>query len=227
MKLSCLVLGLQFGIAIMANAQDVLVDMPVYAKMDIYRAGGYDDGSDGIAPAVYTFESKANQILTFRSVTGQWTCRYGDTSYSADGSIAGDPCYSDLGTFFANPIGPFSGYATANFQGALVGMFLADSLPIYPPPALTFIRGNRTAPGQIPTRVEFIRPLIGQVFFIGDGLTGTAAGSHQDFVVPPLATHLYLAYADSCIAAGQPGGVPGCYDDNAGTLTAVFAIYSK
>ena len=26
---------------------------PVYANMDLYRAGGYDDGSDGIPPAVF------------------------------------------------------------------------------------------------------------------------------------------------------------------------------
>ena len=40
-------------------------------------------------------------------------------------------------------------------------------------------------------------PLLNQIFFIGDGLTGTGSGSVQDFIVPDGATSLYLAVADS------------------------------
>ncbi len=62
-------------------------------------------------------------------------------------------------------------------------------------------------------------PKIGQVFFIGDGLTGTGSGAVQVFSVPATATHLYLGYVDSC-----NNTVPGCYSDNSGSLTAIFQL---
>ena len=39
-------------------------------------------------------------------------------------------------------------------------------------------------------------PVLNQVFFIGDGLTGTGSGSVQQFVVPLGATRLYLGSSD-------------------------------
>jgi len=42
-----------------------------------------------------------------------------------------------------------------------------------------------------------ISPLRWQVFFIGDGLTGTASGSAKSFVIPTNATRLFLGVADS------------------------------
>ena len=40
-------------------------------------------------------------------------------------------------------------------------------------------------------------PALNQIFFIGDGLTGTGTGTVQQFTVPAGATGLYLAAADS------------------------------
>jgi hypothetical protein len=39
-------------------------------------------------------------------------------------------------------------------------------------------------------------PLLNQVFFIGDGLTGTGSGSVQQFVIPAGATRLFLGSSD-------------------------------
>ena len=66
--------------------------------------------------------------------------------------------------------------------------------------------------------------MIGQLFFIGDSLTGTGAGNIQAFEVPPTATHLYLGYVDSCTLTN---GTPGCYSDNGGTLVATFLLHPK
>jgi hypothetical protein len=44
------------------------VTLTVNANMDIYRAGAYNDGSDGVAPVVYTFSAQPFQTLTFSSV---------------------------------------------------------------------------------------------------------------------------------------------------------------
>ena len=56
----------------MAQSQ---VKLTVDATMDLYRAGGYNDGSDGIAPAVFSFTAGAGQTITFPNVSGAWTAR--------------------------------------------------------------------------------------------------------------------------------------------------------
>ena len=58
-------------------------------------------------------------------------------------------------------------------------------------------------------------PLIDQVFFIGDGLTGDGTGVSQHFNVPAGAGLLYLGISDS----GEFNGRPLEYWDNLGTFT--------
>jgi len=207
-------------------AQTPREQLTIHSHMDIYRSGEYDDGSDGYTPAVYKFSAKPGQILVFSNVTGGWTCRVGDPGGPADGAFAG-ACFSDLGASWTNPIGPFSGYTTANFANALVGMFLEDSLPTSPATPLSFVRGAPTISGEISTDFETLSPVIGQVFFIGDGMTGTGSGKHQIFFVPPTATRLYLAFIDTCAPPGPQGGAPGCYSDNGGSITVDFGIYKS
>jgi len=187
------------------------VTLPVSANMDIFRAGGYNDGSDGLAPAVYSFPAQALQTLTFSAVNGLWTCTPSVAQFGADGTTTGH-C---AGRNFANPTGPFSGYNLTDFASGMVGMFLGDSLPTQPPPSLRFYVSNN-ADGGISTAFQTLQPAIGQVFFIGDGLTGTGAGSIQTFSIPSNATHLYLGFADSCTLTST---VPGCYSDNTGSLS--------
>jgi hypothetical protein len=55
---------------------------------------------------------------------------------------------------------------------------------------------------------------LGQVFFIGDGLTDVGSGDVQTFVAPPGATRLFLGIAD---ASGFTGDA-GCYSDNVGSF---------
>jgi len=67
--------------------------------------------------------------------------------------------------------------------------------------------------------------MLGQVFFIGDGLTGTDAvnvgsGSTQTFQVPTTATRLFLGFVDSFNNFSTTGGgSPGAYGDNTGALS--------
>jgi hypothetical protein len=196
------------------------VTLSVSSHMDIYRAGGYDDGSDGIAPVAYSFPARAKQTLTFPSVSGAWTCSDGVPEYGADGTTTG-PCFQVGGQSFKNPIGPFSGYSVTDVVGAMAGVFLEDALPPSAPPPLRFYV-NDSSQGGIQTDFKILSPRIGQVFFIGDGLTGTGAGNAQVFQVPPTATRLYLGYVDNC--GSGIGAVPGCYSDNAGSLSAVLEL---
>jgi uncharacterized protein (TIGR03437 family) len=63
-------------------------------------------------------------------------------------------------------------------------------------------------------------PALNQVFFIGDGLTGTGSGSLQTFTVPATATELWLGFAD----AGGFDGPAGTYGDNTGSLTVTGTL---
>lgn len=105
----------------------------------------------------------------------------------------------------------------------MVGMFLEDTLPVSSPHTLRFYVSDNSE-GGIPTDVRFLEPVLGEVFFIGDGLTGTGTGGVQGFRVPPTATHLYLGYVDSC-NPGTPS-LPSCYFDNGGSVTAFFRLYT-
>ncbi len=136
----------------------------------------------------------AGTTLTF-SATG--TTDYGGcTSPSPDG---GGAC-GNL-NFVGSNAGPFFGISTFNGPiNALVGVFLNASTP----------------GGTAPTGLDFstpselsqptISPQLNQVFFIGDGLTGTGTGAVQQVVIPAGATRLYLASSDGAGANYNNGG---------------------
>jgi hypothetical protein len=202
------------------NAQNAVVTLSVNSLTDIYKAGGFDDGTGASPPLAYVFRAGSGQVLEFFSVVGEWTCNVNTNQpYSADGTSNPDGgCYPRANI---NPTGPFSGYDNTDYQGAMVGMFLECGLPTTTAPTLRFYV-NDGSQGGIKTDFTVLQPAIGQVFFVGDGLTGTGTGTRQLFLVPPTATHLYLAYVDSCSSSGFSG--PGCYFDNAGVITVALKI---
>jgi hypothetical protein len=205
------------------NAQDSPgLLLLVSANTDVYQAGGNKDNSGGVSPYPYVFPAAPGQVLTFSAIVGKWTCADpAGAPYGPDGTsnAAETACYPRAS--ISNPIGAFSGYYTTDFTGALAGVFLEDTLPASAPPPLRFYVSD-SSQGGIQTDFATLSPLIGQVFFIGDGLTGTGTGSVQTFQVPATATHLYLGYVDSCSATGMTS--PGCYGDNGSALAAVFRL---
>jgi hypothetical protein len=73
---------------------------------------------------------------------------------------------------------------------ALVGVFLDNSVPGgAAPPSMDF-----STPASLAQTT--ISPQLRQVFFVGDGLTGTGTGIRQQFIIPAGATRLYLASSD-------------------------------
>jgi Galactose oxidase, central domain len=204
--------------AISLPAQDQ-VSLTVGATMDIYRAGGYNDGSDGIAPAMFSFPASPWRTIAFPALSGAWACN-SSPLYSADGATTSSPsCYNVSN--ITGPVGSFSGFQGTDFGGALVGMFLGGTLPGSAPASLRFYFSN-SSQGGIQTDFLTLSPKIGQVFFIGDGLTGTGIGTVQTFVVPAGASHLYLGYIDSCTQT--TAGVPGCFTGNAGSLNVTARV---
>jgi PEP-CTERM motif-containing protein len=97
-------------------------------------------------------------------------------------------------------------------QGALSGVFLNDSIPLSGAPAtLDF------TPGGLGTSQPSLSPLLGQVFYIGNGLSG---GSFKEFVAPAGATRLFLGIPDGF----GFNGPPGAYDDNDGAYRIVIGV---
>ena len=67
------------------------------------------------------------------------------------------------------------------------------------------------SPGGMGTDFLSITPLLGQVFYIGDGKT--SGGDFQSFIAPAGATRLFLGIPDGF----GFDGAPGAYDDNDGS----------
>lgn len=87
-----------------------------------------------------------------------------------------------------------------------------------------------------PARLDFrtlgtgfteLSPLLGQSFFIGDGLTGLGTGAQQQFHAPAGATRLFVGIVDGGFFGwfGPPSdSAPGAYVDNSGSFSVDFGI---
>lgn len=108
-------------------------------------------------------------------------------------------------------IGSISGYASNNAM-ALVGVFTDGNPSGAAPDDYDYMPG---------VNQPSFSPVLNQVFFIGDGLTGTGSGTRQIFNVPPAATELWLGFVDG----GGWKGPPQNYGDNPGGVQ-VWATFS-
>jgi hypothetical protein len=144
--------------------------------------------------------------------------------FSASGSITENNWGGSGGVYHGPDGGPISGgtvYAYGGLSGfvtdwcvPLAGVFLSGSAPQDPAPPMLDFRSQGLG-------LDFLTlsPLIGQVFFIGDGQTGS--GIIQTFYAPTGATRLFLGCPDSVYGDGYPGA----YADNDGWLSvAVLAV---
>ena len=97
--------------------------------------------------------------------------------------------------------------------GCLVGVFLEKEGPGSEAPKAIDLGAKG---------IDFISlsPQIGQVFFVGNGITKD--GYTQQFRVPPTASCLYLGFADSYYS----GAGPGYYGDNTGNVSITVRLSS-
>jgi hypothetical protein len=132
---------------------------------------------------------------------------FGGTTYGPDGN--GVPGSSSISSF-----GGISGYLGT--QGALVGVFLDDAVPGgTPPPTLNF---SNSGAGALGTDFLSLSPELGQIFYIGNGVT--SASVFQSFIAPAGATRLFLGITDAFSFNGEPGA----FDDNDGSYTIRLGI---
>ena len=140
-------------------------------------------------------------VPPFLSVVGVSSITFSNTGFFAHGTATGQAATSPDGgsTVPIIPMGSVGGISGWNYRlNSLVGVFL-DHTNVGPAPA---------AINPAVMNFTSISPLRGQVFFIGDGRTGTGSGTLQQFYVPLGATRLYFAAVDA-----------GGWSNNTGTVT--------
>lgn len=149
----------------------------------------------------------------------------GDVIRALDPAVGGISFYNGFGTPYFGPdggaggttnlsaFGGISGFLSDG-MGPLVGVFLDGSVPSSGAPA----RLDFTSATGIGTDFLSITPDLGQIFFIGDGMT--SANVFQEFIAPTGATRLALGIPDGF---GFSGG-PGAYDDNDGAYRVRIGI---
>jgi hypothetical protein len=190
--------------------------------------GGFPGGGTYAVLGV-SFAAGSGQVITFGTgsgnlgITGSTNCGAGAPCNAppipADGSNLTFSVGANDGTNIpTSTVGTgISGIVFTGREMFLVGVFLSNAAPSGSGP---FADNFTSASNQ----VNFA-PLLGQVFFIGDGLTGTdgvnvGSGSTQTFQVPTNATRLFLGFADAFNNfSTSGGGSPGAYGDNTGSLS--------
>ena len=140
----------------------------------------------------------------------------GDVIRVADPAEGGVNFFNGFGSPFFGPggngvggsnlfsLGGISGYIGP--EGPLAGVFLDDSIPNSGPAPATL----DFSPSGLGLDFPSLSPVLGQVFYIGDGVTG--GNDFQEFTSPSNATRLFLGIPDGF----NFDGPPGAYDDNDG-----------
>ena len=180
----------------------------------------YDTGGGSTPPTMITLPSGATSVV-FNSVIGSITTGCASTEgcivlNNGTGNNANDPDGVGAAPATSSNTGTSSiSGMKAPGAGYLVGVFVPAGGPTgTAPTALDF-----TSSG-LGTSFTSLSPLLDQVFFIGDGLTGDGTGTQQKFNIPSGAGQLWLGISDA------PGynGAPGAYDDNLGSYTVGFTV---
>jgi hypothetical protein len=210
--------GIAFPAAILA--QSGTTTLPATAELPA-ALGNATLAPSATLPFGVTLADGTGRVLTVTNVSGTTGCAVGITGFSADGlNASGNPC---VGPENVSSLNKISGLTTNGRSMVLAGVFLGNTLPSSTPPTLSYGSGST----QLSFGASSYGPFqLGQVFFIGDGLTGTSlgtgsgGGSVQQFVVPDNATQLFFGFVD----AANFVGTPGTYNDNSGSLTLTFNI---
>jgi hypothetical protein len=197
------------------------IAVPIQAALFVTVPGTsniFDAGSlgpprgGGTLPPGIGFSAGSILYFTFDPGTGDVRFWPGSTVYAPEGSIEpGD------GTYMKAYAGSgLSGITIDDRQMFLAGVFLGPTNPLTAPADFNYTITSPDAPS--------FSPLLGQVFFIGDGQG--AGPVTQQFFVPSGATRLFFGFADGIPGFGSLGDpvLPAAYDDNSGSLDVDYVL---
>lgn len=216
-RISLLVLACLLFVALPAGA--ATIDVSVKGTDVIFLAGRTDVTIPalGASDPTFTIGRHGFVIASFLQETfpGSIAVAGGDVVRVADPADGGIDFFNGNGPPFYGPEGNTGGVSSLlshggisgyhGTQGALVGVFLDNSVPsVGPAPA--------TLNFSTPALRDFasLSPVLGQVFFIGNGVT--SGNVFQEFVAPTGATRLFFGIPDGF----GFNGPPGAYEDNDG-----------
>jgi hypothetical protein len=196
-------IGLCLGASV-ANA----TSFTVLGTDAVYGAGLTGNGTS-TAPQTFTFSAGAGQTLTFDDVTGATSCCSNTPNVGPDGSGGSSTNVSALNGI-SSIVAPRVLF--------LAGVFVDSGNPPSAPAPAGF--SYETSANPFFSDAEFTGIVLNQVFFIGDGLTGTGTGTVQTFHIPDAADTLLLGFVDAFAFSGTPS----FYGDNHGSVSGVFEI---
>lgn len=182
-------LGTAAGLS--GSAQAATTVVTVSANQDIILAGQ----PIGTSPPVALTGFTTGSAITFSGIGG-----FSNTPSAPSAGLDGNQPFNQSSAF--NIAGIVGGRLNS-----LVGVFLTDNAASSPTPPS---RDDGTS-------FSSLSPLLQQVFFIGDGLTGTGTGTLQQFFAPAGATRLYLGSTDEI----------GTYSNNAGSANVTINFTSN
>jgi hypothetical protein len=171
---------------ISGSAMALSIDVNVSGQSNLWLAGMPDGANDGkdVAPAqspvlVPGLSLAGGEALTFDFLGGSVSNWSGGALSGPDGSPDPQQAYTH---------GPINGISRVRAPvNSLIGVFLSPDLTSVPDMLDFSLPGSRD--------FETLTPSLQQVFFIGDGLTGS--GLTQSFIAPTGATRLFLGTMDS------------------------------
>ncbi len=218
----CATAALALGTILVAPAG--AASIVVNAADNIYAAGQTSTGNygGGNVPG-FVAVSAGQTSFAVSSVTGSYTSpAFNCASTAGCITLDGGGNYSNADGVGAAPVtssntgnSSISGI-TAPGAGYLVGVFVSAGGPSGA--AATAL--NYTTGGNASESATSYSPLLDQVFFIGDGLTGNGSGTGQTFNIPTGAADLYVGISDASFFSGSPGG----YGDNLGNFTVRYSL---
>ena len=217
---SGLVLGsCLLGLALLGTSSTFAGTLSVPGTSDPYLAGmpsgsgaSFIDTAPAESPVLVPGSLPSpGSAITFTNVTGSVSYQGGTPTDPPDGSF--NVQHYDAGVGPGSPAQPENGISDmAGPVDSLVGVFLSATAPnLSPAPAsLDFTGGTADSSFTVvPGGIGFssLAPQLQQLFFIGDGLTGTGTGSVQQFIVPAGATRLYLGTLDGFGWSNNTGAI--------------------
>lgn len=167
---------------LVAGRSEAAIQLTPEANMDIYEAGENGNGP-GNAPVELALVFDPGDVVRFPSINGSTDCHAAGSDCVATGPEGNLGADVNVGTVNLLSGIQYRGY----FSLPLMGVFLGPSLPAAAPIALDFRNAED---------FERLDPLPGQIFWIGDGLTGNGVGDVQSFGIPSGATRLALGFID-------------------------------
>lgn len=170
-----------------------------------FALGSYTSGSAVVLSDVFGEVDCCDSTASW-STFSAWTVGAdgGDFDDAPDGRTWG-------GDTDVNGTNGLSGIAAPS-QLFLAGVFVSSTVVPLAPSELVYGAGDLSLTSYAPE--------LNQVFFLGDGLTGTGAGAQQMFYIPDWADTLLIGFVD----APEFEGDPYYYADNSGSITATFDV---